>query len=119
MLLYSYSKGENEDEFRGMHHICGGKKLNTVGIISCIVAAAVAFGSLVVCVCNLGIKFGRLEQRVDTTEDRATEDREKDRLNFAELFAFRNDQNALSREINTKLDNLTVQFEKLLRRQEK
>lgn len=92
--------------------------MNTTEIISCIIAAAVAFGSLVVCVCNLGIKFGRLDQRVATTEARATEDREKDRLNFEVLFAFRNDQNALSREINTKLDNLTVQFEKLLRRQD-
>jgi hypothetical protein len=75
-------------------------------------------GSFIGYVIHASSKTGRLEERLQTVIARNTEDREKDRANFEALFAFRNEQNALSREINSKLDNLTAQFNRLLDNQE-
>lgn len=75
--------------------------------IGILLTAIGMLASVVVFLCVMAVRTGRIMQTIDDLEKRTKEDREHDRAKFAELYQFKNDTSALLSEINVSLQFLT------------
>lgn len=69
--------------------------------------------SVVVYLCVMSVKTGRIMQTIEELEKRTKEDREHDRAKFAELYQFKNDTSVLLSQINVSLQYLTSNMDEI------